>query len=99
MKTSLHTSKDQLTHYVQLLRRYTPLLFLLFLVSIYGFLCWRILSLSGTQPDPAAVSAELKTVGVPKVDEEVVRKMEQLKDNSVSVQTLFDEARSNPFKE
>lgn len=97
MKSSFH--KDQLANYLHVLHRYTALILLIFLCSIYGFLSWRIAALTQAAPDPAAVSAELQTVGIPKVDEDVVTKMEQLEDNSVSVQTLFDEARSNPFQE
>lgn len=99
MKTSLHSPKDQLAHYLHTLHRYAPLFLFLFLLGIYGFLSWRIITLTQAKPAPSAVSAELKTVGVPKVDEDVVRKMEQLEDNSVSVQALFDDARSNPFQE
>lgn len=99
MKTSFHAPKDQLVHYLHTLHRYAPLMLIIFLVGIYGFLSWRIITLTQARPSASAVSAELKTVGVPKVDEEVVRKMEQLEDNSVSVQTLFDDARSNPFQE
>lgn len=91
--------KDTLSRYLRLARKNAPLLFAVFLIAIYGFLSWRILELLQSEPDAAAVSAEVKAVGVPKVDEEVVRKIQQLEDNSVSVQTLFDEARSNPFQE
>jgi predicted negative regulator of RcsB-dependent stress response len=98
MKANI-TSKEQLNHYLHLLRKNATIVFCLFLVGIYGFLSWRILTLLSAQPDPIAISAELETVGVPKVDQTVVSKMKQLEDNSVSVQTLFDEARSNPFQE
>jgi hypothetical protein len=99
MKTSLHVYKDQFAHTLHTLHRYAPLLLFVFLIGIYAFLSYRIITLTQAQPAPSAVSAELKTVGIPKVDEEVVSKMEQLEDNSVSVQTLFDDARSNPFEE
>lgn len=99
MKSNLSISKDQLRHYLHLAHEYAAIILLLFLVAIYGFLSWRTLQLMQAEPDQAAVQAELKTVGVPKVDEDVVKKMEQLEDNSVSVSTLFDEARRNPFEE
>jgi hypothetical protein len=99
MKTTIHNPKEQVYHYLHLARRYAAVVLLVFLSCIYGFLAWRILVLSQAQPDASAVSSELKTVGVPKVDEDVVSKMQKLEDNSVSVQTLFDQARSNPFGE
>lgn len=99
MKTSTHVPKDTMNRYLHVARKYAGLIFVLFLLAIYGFLSMRIMQLTQAEPDPTAVAAELKTVGVPAVDEEVVEKLEKLKDNSVSVQTLFDEARSNPFQE
>jgi hypothetical protein len=96
---NLKLSKDQLIKLLTAGRRNAAFMFIIFLAIIYGFLVFRILQLTQAEPDQAAVTAELKTIGVPKIDEEVVRKMEQLEDNSVSVHTLFDEARSNPFEE
>lgn len=99
MKDNLATYKDKAFKYLNVARRNASFVFVLFLVAIYGFIAWTFLGLYGAQPDAAAVQAELKTVGIPKVDPEVVSKLEQLEDNSVSVQTLFDEARKNPFQE
>jgi hypothetical protein len=91
--------KDRALRTGQKLRQYSVLLFVLFIFGIYGFLSWRVFTLDQAQPDPAEVSAELKTAGVPNIPTDVVNKMQQLQDNSVSVQSLFDEARRNPFQE
>ncbi|HSH55277.1 MAG TPA: hypothetical protein VK983_00465 [Candidatus Limnocylindrales bacterium] len=79
--------------------KYALVGFLVFLVSVYGFLSWRILYFSQLEPDQSEVTNQLKTAGVPKINEDAIRKIEQLKDNSVSVQTLFEQARDNPFQE
>jgi predicted negative regulator of RcsB-dependent stress response len=99
MKTTLHVPTEQLKHFVHIARKNAAIIFLVFLVVIYGALSWRIMQLLQAEPDQSAVTAELKTIGVPKVDEDVVKKMEKLEDNSVSVHTLFEDARSNPFQE
>jgi predicted negative regulator of RcsB-dependent stress response len=99
MNTSLSISKDQLRHYLSIARKNAVFVFILFLILIYGFLGWRITELTKAEPSDADVAAGLKTIGVPKVDEEVVKKMEQLEDNSVSVNGLFKDARGNPFQE
>jgi hypothetical protein len=75
------------------------LLFLILLVVLYGFIAWRISTLANVQPDEAAVSSKLKTTSTPHIDQSVVDKIKQLEDNSVNVQTLFDQARQNPFRE
>lgn len=99
MKDTLDKYKEKALRYLVIARRNAAFAFVLFLVGIYGFLAWTFLGLYGSQPDETAIQAELKTIGIPKVDSQVVGKMEQLKDNSVSVQTLFDEARKSPFQE
>lgn len=91
--------KKALQKAAQTAHKYAATLFLLFLLGIYGFLGWRIVSFTQAEPDQSEVTAQLKTSGVPKVDPDVVKKMQQLKDNSVNVQTLFDQARENPFQE
>jgi hypothetical protein len=99
MKDNLSEYKDKALKYLNIARRNAAFMFILFLVGIYGFLAWTFLGLYGTQPDETTIQAELKAIGIPKVDTEVAKKMEQLEDNSVSAQTLFDEARKNPFQE
>ncbi len=99
MSNPTASSKVQLLRAVRTARKYTVIIYLVFFLSIYGFLAWRTISLSQVEPDQSAVTAELKTSGVPKIDQEVLNKIQQLQDNSVSVQTLFEEARSNPFQE
>lgn len=90
--------KEQLLSCLYGARKNAPLIFIVFLLAIYGFLAWRIFTLLQTGPDPGAVASQLQTVDI-KVDANAVQKMEQLKDNNVSVQTLFDDARKNPFQE
>lgn len=96
---SLGSIKEKAMGTLSVARKYAVVLFLLFFVAIYGFLAWRTLTLSQAEPDPSALTTELQTAGVPKIDQDVLNKIQQLQDNSVSVQTLFDEARSNPFQE
>ncbi len=91
--------KDLLKKASSTVHRYAILGFLLFLVAVYGFLSWRIAHFSQLEPDQMEVTTQLKTAGVPNVNEDVIRKIEQLKDNSVSVQTLFEQARDNPLQE
>jgi hypothetical protein len=81
------------------LRRYAVLLFFLLIAAVYGFVLYRINTLSSAQPTPDAVTAQLKTAATPHIDQTVVKQVENLQDNSVSVQALFDQARSNPFQE
>jgi len=93
------TTKQKLARVGAGLRHYIVVIFLLFLLGIYGFLAWRVFTLTSAEPTADEVSAPLKTVNVTPVKQENIQKIEQLQDNSVSVHALFDEARQNPFQE
>lgn len=94
--------KEQFAKLVELLptiKRYTPVMFGALLLIIYGFVLYRISALSSAQPSPSAVAAQNKTAQVPHIDPTLVTQLQSLQDNSTNVQTLFDQARNNPFQE
>jgi len=85
-----------------LLRRfskYTVIFFLLLLLSIYGFVLYRVTVLSSAQPSDTDVSDQAQASATPHIDPKAVQQMQSLQDNSVRVQTLFNQARNNPFQE
>lgn len=88
----------QASAYLPRLQRYSFVAFLCIVSLIYGFVMFRINSLRNIEPSESIVMEQVKAAQIPKVEESVVRQLESLQDNSVSVQTLFDEARSNPFQ-
>ncbi len=76
---------------------YRVLIFFLLVALLYGFIVWRINAFSNT---PASTSEETaQTTSQPHIDPATVAKIQSLQDNSVSVQSLFDAARQNPFQE
>lgn len=80
-------------------KQYRVLFFIVALAAVYGFVVYRINVLSQSNPDPTDVTQQLQATRTPKVDPNVVSKIQQLQDNSVNVQSLFDQARNNPFNE
>jgi hypothetical protein len=98
--TKLNTKAlfDKLSDRAQQLRQYSVLAFLVVVAGIYGFVLFRINTLSSAQPTPDAVSSQVKAAQIPHIDPTVVKQLQSLQDNSVNVQTLFDQARSNPFQ-
>jgi hypothetical protein len=80
------------------LARIAPLGFLLLVAALYGFLLLRIMTLSNAQPDSTDVSGEISKL-TPHIDEKAASQLQGLKDNSVNVRTLFNDARNNPFGE
>ena len=92
---SLPVILEEIGHLVS---RYALILFLLLLVAVYGFVLLQIGSLSNAQPSSTAVSSQAQTVAIPHIDPTVVQQIQNLQDNSVSVQALFNQARTNPFQ-
>jgi hypothetical protein len=76
---------------------YKALLFFVVVMALYAFIVWRINVFSNTPPSQSEETAQ--TTAQPHIDPATVAKIQSLKDNSVSVQTLFDGARNNPFNE
>jgi hypothetical protein len=80
------------------LGHYSVIFFLIFVALIYGFVLLHINNLNTAQPSDQAVSSQVKAAHVPHIDQSVVKQIQSLQDNSVSVQSLFDQARNNPFQ-
>lgn len=81
------------------LKRYAIFIYILLLLGSFGFLVFRINQYSRVEPTDDAVQEKLQTAKRPKVDQAVLDKIQQLKDQNVQVQSLFDQARNNPFNE
>jgi hypothetical protein len=79
--------------------RYTGIMFFVLVAGVYGFVLFRINALSTAQPTDSDISAQNKSTAVPNIDPKVIEQIQALKDNSVNVQTLFEESRDNPFQE
>lgn len=82
-----------------MLRRYIAVWFILLLVVVYGFVLYNIQAAVTAEPSQDSIDTEVHSTATPHVDPTVVQQMQSLQDHSVNVQTLFDQARSNPFQE
>ncbi|HET9174044.1 MAG TPA: hypothetical protein VFN56_02045 [Candidatus Saccharimonadales bacterium] len=91
---------EQLSAIASKSRPYFPFLFLLFVILVYGYLFLQINSLQSLSPSQSgevANKAKVTASATPHIDPKLVDQLVQLKNNSVSVQALFDQTRSNPF--
>ncbi|MDL2341716.1 MAG: hypothetical protein QFB87_01390 [Patescibacteria group bacterium] len=84
---------------VSVLVRYKLIIFVLLVAGVYGYIVLTISSLANAQPTADQISAESRPIKSTKIDKQVILQLQQLQDNSVSVKTLFNEARDNPFQE
>jgi hypothetical protein len=101
MKTdlSLGSIKTSARDFGRKLLAYKAFVFFIVLAVVYGFIIWRINTLSNVEPSQSDVSQSSQTTAQPHIDPTVVQKIQNLQDNSVNVQSLFDQARQNPFQE
>jgi hypothetical protein len=99
MNIDLKTLLSKLKPAIAFLRRYTALIAIAIFVGMYGFLILRINQFTAAEPGDDAVTEKLQGVQRPKVDQSIVDKMHQLEDQNIQVQTLFKQARDNPFTE
>lgn len=94
------TLPDQISAIGKRLGRYRMIIFILLVAAVYGFTILRINTLDNAQPSSTdTASAQTSPTVIPSVDQSAVEKLQQLQNNSVSVQALFEQARNNPFAE
>lgn len=84
---------------LEFLKRYVKFIFIVSVLIVFGFFVFRINQFSNTEPTMTAVEEKLQTVRRPKIDKDVLSKIEQLQNQNIQVQSLFDQARNNPFSE
>lgn len=80
-------------------RRYIVMAFFIFLALLYGGIIVRINMLNRQEPTEEAVTEKLQNAKRPRIDQDTINKIKELEDNSVEVQSLFKDARNNPFQE
>ena len=94
-KASLMTLGGTIGHFFV---RYAVILFFVLVAGVYAFVVLQINTLSNAQPSQADIDAQTKSTTLPRIDPKIAEQLEQLEDNSVNVQTLFEQARNNPFQ-
>jgi predicted negative regulator of RcsB-dependent stress response len=99
MKKNKPTLTQQIQPAVRFVKKYKKFLFSMIVLAMLGFLVFRINQLATAEPSEAMIDEKLQTVTRPKLDQEVIDRIQQLQDQNVEVQSLFDQARKNPFNE
>lgn len=90
---------DRTLGYLSRTKKYLPVAFVVLVVALYGFLVYRASVLNSAEPSSATASTQPAPTNVPHIDPKVLSQLQNLQDNSVSVQSLFDQNRDNPFQE
>jgi len=99
MKIDIKKYLAQLSSLANKGKKYLGFMFVLVLLGLSGFLVFRINQLSHLEPSEDAVDEKLNASQRPKFDQATLDKIQQLQDQNVQVQSLFQQARDNPFSE
>lgn len=81
------------------LQKYLLIASFVLVLGLYGFLILQISNASQSEPNQDEITLQLSKVKRLRVDQESIDKIKQLQDQNVIVQSLFEEARKNPFRE
>ena len=98
-KSKINPGLGKLPAYFVKLRRYSFVIFISLVATIYAAVVYRIDSLSNIQPSDGAISSQVKAARVPKFNQNIILQLQGLRDHSVNVQTLFNSERTDPFQE
>lgn len=68
------------------------------IVVLFGFMVVRIYTLSTAEPTQAQVDDTLSSFKVVRLDPQIVDLFRSLQDQNISIESLFDNGRTNPFQ-
>ena len=99
MKLPSNKLSKSLARPLKKIGRYRVLLFIVAIAGVYGYVVFEINTFTSLQPNSETITSQLSNIRPPKIDQAVVKQLQALQDNSVSVKSLFERARNNPFEE
>ena len=94
-KKLLARAKDFLNKF----KKYSGFAFIVTVLLIYSFLVLRIGILSQAEPSEDAIAEQQNTIKRLKIDQNSIDKINELEDQNIGVQSLFEAARDNPFQD
>ncbi|HPD98919.1 MAG TPA: hypothetical protein PLJ04_00190 [Candidatus Saccharibacteria bacterium] len=97
MKNITAKFTDSLQQIVHFIVRYRVTLFIVISASILGVVLLGITAMSDAEPSESQIADAEKSVKIIKFNEASVKVFDSLKANNVTIETLFDPNRYDPF--
>lgn len=94
-KTITKSVKD----FIRKNKKYASFAFILLILLTYTFLVYRISKFSLAEPSTGSIEQQLQSTGKLKIDQDSINKILKLEEQNVNVQSLFEDARDNPFQD
>lgn len=95
----LKSVKSQARKLLKLEARHAAFLVIMIILTVYLVTVWRIGQLATAEPSAADQAAAQTTGKLLRVDEEAIKQIQELEHRNINIQSLFNEARKNPFLE
>lgn len=99
MKLKVKSIKILVASKFRLVTKYRVIIFIILVAAIYGYVLTQVNALSNAEPSQDKVTSELNVIRPPHIDKKAAEQLKALQDNSVTVKTLFEQARDNPFSD
>lgn len=78
--------------------RFAVIVFILFVALVFGFLTLNIANYANHEPTEEQIEERLSSLRRVSLDEEAVQKIQELQDQNINLESLFDNGRDNPFE-
>ncbi|HEX5797186.1 MAG TPA: hypothetical protein VFX86_02235 [Candidatus Saccharimonadales bacterium] len=85
--------------YFKKVLKHAKFIFIVVITVLIGFLIFEINRLTTKEPSIEQITQQQQIIKRPKIDQETIDKIERLKDRNIAAQSLFEEARDNPFQD
>ena len=99
MNIDLKDFPNKIKPVIAWVKRHRTVIAVILVLLLYTVMVLKINTLSRREPTDDEVTEKLQTIKRPRIDDATIKKIEQLQDNNVDVETQFKDARENPFQE
>lgn len=90
--------KDYFTNAKDFIVKYRQIIFAVLVASVISFMALRIAAMSTAQPESYQIE-EAKTVKKLELNEKSIEMIQNLQDQNISINALFEENRYDPFND
>ena len=96
---NLSDLKNQLNKIVQILNKNKLFIFIIVVILTYGYIYLKIETANSISLNSTQIQAITNPLANTRINSQVVQQIQSLQNNSVNVQSLFQNARNNPFND
>jgi len=80
------------------LARFTVIIFVFFVALVFAILTLNIANYSNREPSDDQIEERLSSLKTVNLNEQAIQKIQELESYSISIESLFNNGRANPFE-